>query len=69
LEENKRSRESLIANLKLEMQQLEMDYNSYKLKAQAMLKSQKPITVRENDEIETLHRVVQDFHSEIAILK
>jgi hypothetical protein len=51
------------------MQQLESDYASYKVKAQAMLKSQKPNDLKDTDELETLHRVVQDFHSEVAILK
>ncbi|CAL8138242.1 unnamed protein product [Orchesella dallaii] len=70
LEENKRSRESHIANLKLEIQQLESEYTNYKTKAQAMLKSQRPVTVeQQSDELENLQKIVQNFQSDISILK
>jgi hypothetical protein len=71
LEENRRSRESFVSNLKLELHQLETEYSNYKLKAQAMLKSQKPATnnPKEGDELENLQKIVQEFHSEISVLK
>ncbi len=69
MEENKRSRETHITNLKLEIHQLESDYFNYKTKAQAMLKTQKPAIVMDNDEIEKLSRQIQDLYSEITILK
>lgn len=69
MEENKRSRESLIMNLKLEMQQLDADYHNYKTKAQAMLKSQKPVTLIDNDETSKLQKVIQEFQSEVSVLK
>jgi len=72
LEEHKRSRESHISNLKLELLQLESEFGNYKLKAQSMLNIQKPTGTQsagESDELENLQRIVQDFHSEIAVLK
>ncbi|ODM96997.1 GRIP and coiled-coil domain-containing protein 2 [Orchesella cincta] len=70
LEENKRSRESHIANLKLEIQQLESEYTNYKTKAQAMLKSQRPVTVeQQSDELENLQKMIQNFQSDVSILK
>ena len=71
MEENRRSRESHISNLKLELQQRDSEYKNYKVKAQAMLNSQKPFVAhsQETDELENLQKIVQDFHSEIAVLK